>query len=45
METIPDEALVLTCGVDIQKNRIETQVVAYSHDYEMWVVDYKILQW
>jgi phage terminase large subunit GpA-like protein len=43
METIPDEALVLTCGADIQKNRIEAQVVAYSHDYEMWVVDYKII--
>ena len=42
-ETIPDEALVLTCGIDIQKNRIEAQVVAFSHDYEMWVVDYNII--
>ena len=43
LDTIPDEALVLTCGVDIQKNRIECQVVAYSHNFEMWVVDYKII--
>ena len=43
LESIPDEALVLTCGIDIQKNRIECQVVAFSHDYEMWVVDYKII--
>ena len=42
-ETIPDEALVLTCGVDIQKNRIECQVVAFSHNYEMWVVEYKVI--
>ena len=43
LESIPDEALVLTCGIDIQKNRIECQVVAFSHNYEMWVVDYKII--
>ena len=42
-QTIPDEALVLTCGVDVQKNRLECQVVAFSHNYEMWVVEYKIL--
>jgi phage terminase large subunit GpA-like protein len=43
LDSIPDEALVLTCGIDIQKNRIECQVVAFSHNYEMWVVDYKII--
>ena len=41
--TIPDEALLLTCGVDVQKNRFECQVVAYSHNYEMWVVEYKVI--
>jgi len=42
-QSIPDEALVLTCGVDVQKDRLECQVVAFSHNYEMWVVEYKIL--
>jgi len=41
--TIPDEALILTCGVDVQKNRVECQTVAYSHNYEMWVVEYKVI--
>lgn len=43
LDSIPDEALVLTCGIDIQKSRIECQTVAFSHNYEMWVVDYKII--
>jgi phage terminase large subunit GpA-like protein len=42
-QSVPDEALVLTCGVDVQKDRLECQVVAFSHNYEMWVVEYKIL--
>ena len=42
-KSIPDEALVLTCGIDVQKNRIECQVVAFSHQYEMYVVEYKII--
>jgi len=40
---IPDKALILTAGADIQADRIELEVVAWSEDEESWSVDYLIL--
>jgi phage terminase large subunit GpA-like protein len=38
---IPAGGLLLTAGADVQKNRIELQVVAWGVDMESWVIDYQ----
>ena len=40
--TIPEDVLVLTAGVDTQKDRLELQLVGWGKNYEAWVCDYKI---
>lgn len=40
--SLPVEPFVLTCGVDIQKDRIECEVVAWGPDKRSWSVDYAI---
>jgi phage terminase large subunit GpA-like protein len=40
---IPHGGLVLTAGVDIQKDRIEVEIVAWGSDKQSWSVDYKII--
>ena len=39
---IPEGGLVVTGGADVQKNRIELQVVAWGVDCESWVIDYVV---
>ena len=39
---IPEDVLVLTAGIDTQKDRLELQLVGWGKDYEAWVCDYKI---
>ena len=41
-ETIPEDVLVLTAGVDTQKDRLELQMVGWGANYEAWVIEYKI---
>jgi len=41
--TIPEDVLVITVGVDTQKDRLELQCVGWGKNYEAWVLDYKIL--
>ncbi|MGN7612722.1 phage terminase large subunit family protein [Magnetococcales bacterium HHB-1] len=41
--TIPEGGLFLTAGVDIQKDRIELEVVAWGRNKESWSVDYHVL--
>lgn len=41
--TIPMGGLFLTAGVDIQKNRIECEVVAWGRQKQSWSVDYYVL--
>ena len=41
-ETIPEDVLVLTAGVDTQKDRLELQMVGWGVNYESWVIEYKI---
>jgi phage terminase large subunit GpA-like protein len=38
--TVPPGGLLLTAGVDIQKDRIEVEVVAWGRGKESWSVDY-----
>jgi len=39
---IPDGGLVVTGGCDVQKNRLELQVVAWGEDMTSWVIDYAV---
>jgi phage terminase large subunit GpA-like protein len=40
---VPEGVAFLTAGVDIQKDRIELEVVGWGIDDESWSVDYRVL--
>lgn len=40
---LPEGALVLTAGIDVQDDRIELQIDAWGEGFEKWVIDYQIL--
>lgn len=39
---MPEGGLIAMGGADVQKNRIELQVVAWGIDMASWVIDYKV---
>jgi phage terminase large subunit GpA-like protein len=39
---VPEGAFILTAGVDVQRNRLECEVVAWGLGEESWSMDYKI---
>jgi len=39
---VPRGGVVLTCGVDVQGDRLEAEVVAWGPDFETWQVDYHV---
>lgn len=39
---VPQKGLILIAGCDVQKDRLEVQIVAYGRSKETWSVDYKI---
>jgi phage terminase large subunit GpA-like protein len=39
---VPAGVLVLTAGVDIQKDRIECEVVGWGKDHESWSIAYRV---
>lgn len=41
---VPQGGLFLTAGIDIQKDRIEVEVVAWGRGKESWSVDYQVLE-
>ncbi len=41
---VPFGGLVLTAGVDVQKDRIEVEIVAWGQKRESWSVDYQIFE-
>lgn len=41
---IPDDVLILTCGVDIQADRIEGEIKGWGEGYECWGIEYFIIQ-
>jgi phage terminase large subunit GpA-like protein len=41
--TVPPGVLFLTAGIDIQKDRIEIEVVGWGRGKESWSVDYQVL--
>lgn len=40
---IPDGVLVLTCGVDVQDDRLELEVVGWGLGKESWGIEYKVI--
>ena len=42
-DAVPQRAAVLTAGVDVQKDRLELEVVGWGIDHETWSVDYRVL--
>jgi phage terminase large subunit GpA-like protein len=42
--TVPEGGPFLTAGVDIQKDRIEVEIVAWGRGKESWSVDYQVLE-
>lgn len=40
---VPDEVLVLTCGVDVQDNRLEYEILGWGMDYETWGIRYGVI--
>jgi len=41
--TVADGGLFLTAGADVQRDRIEVEVVAWGRNRESWSVDYRVL--
>lgn len=39
---VPPGVLLLTAGVDVQKDRIECEVVGWGKHHESWSIDYKV---
>lgn len=39
---LPKETVILTAGADVQKDRIEVEVVAWGRDKQSWSVDYLV---
>jgi phage terminase large subunit GpA-like protein len=40
---IPMGGLMLFAGVDVQKDRLEVEIVAYGRDMESWSIDYRVI--
>lgn len=40
---IPEGGLLLVAGCDVQKDRIEVEIIAYGRGKESWSVDYRII--
>ena len=40
----PEAGLFLTAGVDVQKDRLEVEVVAWGRGKESWSVDYEVIE-
>jgi len=42
LRVLPMGALLVTCGVDVQDNRLEAVIWAYGKGEESWVIDYQV---
>lgn len=40
---VPENALVLTCGVDVQDNRLEYEIVGWGLEKESWGIQYGVI--
>lgn len=44
LQTVPEGALVLVAGVDVQDNRFEVTVWGVGRGEEMWAIDHQVLE-
>ena len=44
LRSIPLGCLILTAGVDVQKDRLEAQIIGWGRDEQAWTIDYRILE-
>lgn len=42
-EGIPEPVLLTTCGVDVQDDRVEVELVGWGADAESWSIDYRTI--
>lgn len=42
-ETIPAGIKVITCGTDVQDNRLETITIGWGQGWEAWILDYAVI--
>lgn len=40
--TVPNEALFMTCAADVQRNRIEAEIKAYGDRFRCWGIDHRV---
>lgn len=40
---LPAGVVILTCGVDVQDNRLELEIVGWGRGEESWSIDYQVL--
>lgn len=40
---VPQQVCYLTCGIDVQKDRVELEVVGWGQGYESWGIEYKVI--
>ena len=43
MGHVPNEVVFLTCGVDVQKDRLEMEIVGWGRELESWSLDYIVI--
>jgi len=43
IETIPEDVMFLTCGTDVQDNRLECSIIGWGRDDESWVIEHVTL--
>jgi phage terminase large subunit GpA-like protein len=43
LNVVPPKGLFLTCGCDVQKDRLELEIVAWGRNLQSWSVDYRVL--
>ena len=43
MESVPEDVVFITAGVDCQNDRLEISVIGWGRDDESWVIEHKIL--
>lgn len=43
INTIPENVLFLTAGVDVQDNRLELEIVGWGSDKQSWSIDYRVI--
>ena len=43
MSSVPEQVVFLTAGVDVQKDRLEAEVVGWGRDKQSWSIEYLVI--